>query len=224
MQPSTNHLSGYGYHGDFMMGWDENFLQSAVDTCTNPSGLISDCPLFTIQDSNTYSSCKFPMPDDQKADNLTGPMDTLPGNVQIQAGPAYATPGGSSGGAATSAVVPTVSYSAGSSIATGETYMPGGIFIASSSSFPADSPTPTPSSTPSPSPTPTPTPDPLPANERIVSTMYSTMGNEVLELVMVEQEITIYESVTATTITTITGMRKRDRRRHLRKHHAHGRS
>ncbi|KAH0122003.1 hypothetical protein KCU82_g22542, partial [Aureobasidium melanogenum] len=42
--------TGYGYHGDFQMGWDSSdFLQSAVDTCTNASGQIQDCPLFDIQ-------------------------------------------------------------------------------------------------------------------------------------------------------------------------------
>jgi hypothetical protein len=58
----------------------------------------------------------------------------------------------------------------------------------------------------------------LPANEKIVSTMYSTMGNEVLELVMIEEKITVYVSTTATTTTTVAGMKWKRRDSHLRRH------
>ncbi len=46
-----------------MMGWERSFLQSAVDTCTNPSGQIEDCALFDIQSSADFSSCKIKLPD-----------------------------------------------------------------------------------------------------------------------------------------------------------------
>ncbi|KAH0113179.1 WSC-domain-containing protein, partial [Aureobasidium melanogenum] len=33
--------TGYGFHGDFINGWDVPTLQSAIDECTNDSGLLS---------------------------------------------------------------------------------------------------------------------------------------------------------------------------------------
>lgn len=46
-----------------MMGWERPFLQSAVNNCTNLSGQIEDCPLFDIQSSDDFSSCKIKLPD-----------------------------------------------------------------------------------------------------------------------------------------------------------------
>lgn len=89
-------LSGCGYHGDFINGWDVDFLQSAVDTCTNPSGEVSDCPLFDIQDDSDAKQCFFDMPEQLQEDNCEGPRDGLCGGVPVQHGPEYAselTPG-----------------------------------------------------------------------------------------------------------------------------------
>lgn len=190
------------------MGWDENLLQNAVNTCTNPSGEMYDCPLFTIQDDSVSSACQFLMPAALESENAEDPGTELPGNVQIQSGPAYATYGGGGGspGGATSAAVPTLPYSAGAS-----TSIAGGIFAEATGSYSAPT-------TPSPTPTPAPTTNPLLPGESIVSTMYTTLGNEVMEIVMVEQEITVYVSTTATTMTTVTEMRRKKHRRHG---HAH---
>ncbi|TVY13974.1 hypothetical protein LARI1_G009154, partial [Lachnellula arida] len=49
--------TGNGYHGDFIMGWDEQFLQDASNQCTNLSGKIEDCPLFDIQPLGESSAC-----------------------------------------------------------------------------------------------------------------------------------------------------------------------
>lgn len=84
--------TGYGFHGDFIMGWDEELLTKAVNTCTNLSGLVTDCPLFTIQDPAVAASCSLAsiptvaFDEGKKVKNL----DHLPGNLEIQAGPAYA--------------------------------------------------------------------------------------------------------------------------------------
>ncbi|KAA8573389.1 hypothetical protein EYC84_004975 [Monilinia fructicola] len=135
---SNGDPTGYGYHGDFIMGWDVDFLQSAVDTCTNLSGRIEDCPLFDIQDESVWGTCSIDIPSNIKGDDVTGPMDALPGDNPIQSGPGLATSGSipvntgkasstkssststkasSSKATTTSAVVPTLPYSAGSSIA-----------------------------------------------------------------------------------------------------------
>ncbi|KAI9647742.1 hypothetical protein NHQ30_004128 [Ciborinia camelliae] len=149
---SNGDPTGYGYHGDFMMGWEETFLQEAVSTCTNLSGKISDCPLFNIQDESIYGSCNFTMPAALESDDVVGPMAELPGNCPIQSGPQAATtmPAASGTGessststsptsstsaattTSTSAVVPSLAYSAGSTIVAslGQTYAPGGVFAA----------------------------------------------------------------------------------------------
>jgi hypothetical protein len=205
-RPIINSISGFGYHGDFINGWDVGFLQDAVNTCTNLSGEMSDCPLFTLQDASVSDSCQFPIPDNLKNDNPKSPGTTLPGDVPVistgTAGPGTV--------ASTVAAVPTLSYSAGAS-----TNIAGGIFAAATGAYP-DPTTPLPAPSSSPSPTPTPTTNPLLPGESIVSTMYSTLTdqNAVLELVIVDQEVTVYVSTTATTTATVMAMKRRKHRRH----------
>lgn len=210
-------LAGFGYHGDFMMGWDPVFLQDAVDQCTNLSGQIEDCPLFDIQSSDAYSNCNITLPSAIANEDVVGPMPTLPGNVPIVSGPAPAngaTAGGTATGAPTAPVsptgsqaLPTLSYSAGSSLASTDTYIPGGIFavsIASSSSQvagPVDAQI-----------TPAPTTSAAPLNtESFFSTQYTTSGQVVLEVLWVEEIVTVTDPVTSTVMVP-------GRKRHLKRH------
>lgn len=39
--------TGYGFHGDFVNGWDVAALKNATANCTNDSGKLSDCPVFS---------------------------------------------------------------------------------------------------------------------------------------------------------------------------------
>ena len=73
---------GYGYHGDFIAGWDADFLQSAVNKCTNPSGKVEDCPLFDLQSQGEQKKCQMQIPDEVKDEDCKGPRDGLPGNGQ----------------------------------------------------------------------------------------------------------------------------------------------
>ncbi|POS88426.1 hypothetical protein EPUL_000172, partial [Erysiphe pulchra] len=84
--------TGYGFHGDFIMGWDEELLSKAVNTCTNLSGVVSDCPLFTIQDPSVAASCSLASVPTVAANEgkIVENLDHLPGNLEVQAGPAYA--------------------------------------------------------------------------------------------------------------------------------------
>lgn len=80
-----------------MTGWKVDFLQNAVETCKNPSGEISDCPVFDNHilenhiDGVSNGRCNFEMPEKLEDDHCKGPRDGLCGGVPIQSGPTYAT-------------------------------------------------------------------------------------------------------------------------------------
>ncbi|GAD91825.1 hypothetical protein PVAR5_0406 [Paecilomyces variotii No. 5] len=78
--------TGNGYHGDMIMGWEEDFLQQAVDTCTNPSGEVEDCPLFDIQSDNDQIQCHFDVPSDLLDEDVLF-HHGLPGGLQLSWGP-----------------------------------------------------------------------------------------------------------------------------------------
>jgi hypothetical protein len=81
---------GYGYHGDFYSGWNQSFLQNAVNHCTNGSGLLEDCQYFTIQDDSIATGCTIDLPAELLDEDTQGPMPSLPGDVPISTGPALA--------------------------------------------------------------------------------------------------------------------------------------
>jgi len=193
----TDKATGYGYHGDFIMGWDPAFLQSAVNTCTNPSGEIQDCSLFDIQDSSVYSNCNISTPAVLTSENVVSPNGQLPGNPAIVSGPGYASgaeagtsraPSGSS-----AAAVPTLSHSDGQILASSDTYVPGAVFAVSTST--SSTPTPSIASTqPTSSPAPTTIASTAAAqSESYFSTQYLTSGQTVSEILWVEETVTITE-------------------------------
>jgi hypothetical protein len=64
-----------------MTGWDPTFLASAIKQCTSLSGLISDCPLFTINYQKTpESTCNYEAPAAAAVENCNGPLQSLCGN------------------------------------------------------------------------------------------------------------------------------------------------
>lgn len=170
-------ILGFGNHADFFNGWDESFLQDAINRCTNPSGVMSDCPKFMengpLQDEPTQESCK--LADGFKAfsafDVTDGTLASLPGGVTVQDGPESAKPKGA--GAAVAAAAATLIHQALAPAAPASTYAPSintdlpaeisssivpdvGIFqevtTSSSSSTPPPPPPATSTTTPSPSP------------------------------------------------------------------------
>ncbi|GAA5890549.1 hypothetical protein JCM6882_002958 [Rhodosporidiobolus microsporus] len=43
--------TGFGWHGDFMTGWDIDLLQKAIETCLSPtSGGLDECPILELYD------------------------------------------------------------------------------------------------------------------------------------------------------------------------------
>lgn len=77
---STGDTTGYGYHGDFMNGWDQDILRQAIDTCTNDSGNIEDCHVLELQSVEAQQQCKkgIEIPED-----VFGPLHELPGCNKI---------------------------------------------------------------------------------------------------------------------------------------------
>ncbi|KZF23573.1 putative WSC domain protein [Xylona heveae TC161] len=73
---SSGDATGYGYHGDFVNGWDVPTLQNAVDTCLADSGALTDCPVFELYDDSFCQSCKIPPSVDEQVD---GVLEFLPG-------------------------------------------------------------------------------------------------------------------------------------------------
>lgn len=84
---STGDDTGYGYHGDFVNGWDVPTLQKAVNECTADSGVIEDCPVFDFFTTDFSNGCKvFSSIDEQ----TSGTLDALPGCNPVTSGPELA--------------------------------------------------------------------------------------------------------------------------------------
>ncbi|OLN86944.1 hypothetical protein CCHL11_04549 [Colletotrichum chlorophyti] len=235
-------VQGYGYHADFIAGWDEEFLQSAINTCTNPSGRIEDCPVFDLQSESDARQCEMKVPSIVAMDNVTGPDSILPGNVAIT----YAD-GSSEGGAqpvsssssTLSQTVPVLTYKPGETATANP--LPGQVFH-ETGKIPYGSSSSTPSvyaeavSTPTPEPTPTPIFESLTTSAPVssaqqsvsfVSTQTITNGNTV-SIILWEEEIvyvTEYEDITSTLTVSATAsvsptpILRAKRHLHAHRHH-----
>jgi hypothetical protein len=123
---------GYGYHADFINGWDIDVLQSAVTDCTNESGRVEDCKHFNnkLQTEAQQDKCEIQeMPTALKADDCAGPAKGLCGNVPVQYGPGYANPikGGSGEKPTAAPVISSVAAVPTQSYAPARSEGPGGI-------------------------------------------------------------------------------------------------
>lgn len=86
--------TGYGYHGDFVMGWDVNTLQKAILECNNQTpgtaaGQAEACPHFQMQSADAGKACTIKPHINETTD---GTLARLPGCNPIQKGPENATP------------------------------------------------------------------------------------------------------------------------------------
>ncbi|PPQ63224.1 hypothetical protein CVT24_005684 [Panaeolus cyanescens] len=74
--------TGYGYHADFINGWDHGVLQNAVDNChCNPYGDATCCVEQGIFDMNQGKNCRITKALDEQT---TGTLLRLPGNNPVQ--------------------------------------------------------------------------------------------------------------------------------------------
>ncbi|RYP67675.1 hypothetical protein DL770_008571 [Monosporascus sp. CRB-9-2] len=242
---SNGDPTGFGYHADFMTGWDEDFLQEAVDRCTNPSGELFDCPVFMengpLRTEAEQNQCTLEYPDPEcDVDSTTSVVfKALPGNVDVNDTPGATTKsagffdhftsafGFGSDKETTTHTAPTLSYSPAPS--SGVIGMPGGAFIettassassTSASDFAAEA-IPTPPPTTSAPPLPTVTSEPG-VSYQVVSTETVTQGNQVEEIVWKEAVVYVTEDSVTTTVTPAAPLEKA-RRSHIARHQHHGR-
>ncbi|KAH6691339.1 WSC domain-containing protein [Plectosphaerella plurivora] len=220
---SNGDALGYGYHGDFIAGWDEGFLQQVLETCTNESGNIVDCPLFDIVSEDVARQCSIDVPDELKDEDVVGPRASLPGELGI----IWEDHVEGGGKPISSDVLNTISNFPPNQLSTYE-YVPviptpNSPEAAPVESTPSPAPSPIPSgdfgaahielapvaAEPSPEPpatTPAPVPEPVTAEESkyFVSTQTVTQGN-VVSIIYWEEEIvyvTEYEDITTTLTVT----------------------
>lgn len=91
---STGDPTGFGFHGDLLMGWDYDVLSRAVEECTNMSGRIEDCPPFAglIPQTKQWLDPKTCEVDSYVNEDFSSKtLAALPGCNQIQPGPGKAT-------------------------------------------------------------------------------------------------------------------------------------
>lgn len=81
--------TGYGYHADYMMGWPEATLKSAMASCNDQSGQLSACSVLSARSEQEMNDCSIPNRVDE---DLDGWLTQLPGCNTVQAGPGRASP------------------------------------------------------------------------------------------------------------------------------------
>lgn len=83
---STGDVTGAGFHGDFMMGWDEDVLKEALEECGNADGdMIDSCkPLQPSHIKNYEDVC--PMQKPISDEPVRGVIDKLPGCRNVSTG------------------------------------------------------------------------------------------------------------------------------------------
>lgn len=89
---SNGDPTGYGFHGDFLNGWDVPTLQALTDDCTNLSGVPSDCNKITFFTDEEMSQCKIPRQIHEPLGIFSPPLAQLPGCNPLTYGPGPATP------------------------------------------------------------------------------------------------------------------------------------
>lgn len=203
------------------MGWDStNFtLQEAVDTCTDLSGEIEACPLFTVISEAEQNECHFDTPAALMKEDIAGPLKSLPGGVALAWGPEPANMANSDSdsGSTTTVTIPTLSYSAGSTATNNASVVPGNVFKVT----PTTTVLPT---TAAITEAPTLTSAASGAYVTVGTSTYTftgTDGSVTISEIVIEEAVTWVTELTTTTVTvepTGVARRRRDAHVHAHKH------
>ncbi|KAH7097284.1 WSC-domain-containing protein [Auriculariales sp. MPI-PUGE-AT-0066] len=87
---SNGDPTGYGFHGDFISGWDENILQQAVNQCTAESGDIRECNILEFRTDDEMNSCVIPPRTLDKTEGWhTSDSDSTPTETPLPSGGGY---------------------------------------------------------------------------------------------------------------------------------------
>ncbi|KAI2613481.1 WSC-domain-containing protein [Hypoxylon fragiforme] len=81
--------TGFGFHGDFMNGWEMDVLKAAISTCANDdssNGQISKCPPLA-KSQNPYYATNCPERPAIVNEKVRGMIDCLPGCNVVTTGP-----------------------------------------------------------------------------------------------------------------------------------------
>lgn len=201
---SNGDPTGYGYHGDFISGWEEGVLDSAINNsdCTGTpgdpgSGLQENCPVFKLQSSYDATQCKMEVPEALQ-NELIDFAPNLPGNVLIQAGPERAVVPGHPGASSSESL----SSTSASTRASESSTLPSATIAATSSAGPTQPEVTNPVSA---------------TNSGHVigtSTIYMNDGVEI-DVILIEEVVTVTAVETVPAIET--------RRNHLHRHRYKGR-
>ncbi|CAJ2506776.1 Uu.00g079620.m01.CDS01 [Anthostomella pinea] len=84
--------TGFGFHGDFINGWDQTVLQDAIEQCVNNdslNGVISQCPPLA-KSQTPYASVNCPERQAIVNEQVKGTLSQLPGCNPVTPGPARA--------------------------------------------------------------------------------------------------------------------------------------
>lgn len=89
---SQGDTTGYGFHGDFMNGWDPATLKAALDQgCANtPGGAIADCAAFRPSDNPKTYAQNCPERPALVDEPVHGMIAKLPGCIKMTSGPGAA--------------------------------------------------------------------------------------------------------------------------------------
>lgn len=89
---SQGDTTGYGFHGDFMNGWDPATLKAALDQgCANtPGGVIADCAAFRPSDNPKTFAQNCPERPALVDEPVHGMIPKLPGCIKMTSGPGAA--------------------------------------------------------------------------------------------------------------------------------------
>lgn len=88
---SQGDTTGYGFHGDFLNGWDTDTLTSAIKDCaTTADGTVGNCPAFKASDNPNSFAQACPQQEPIIDEPVTGTVSQLPGCIKMTSGPASA--------------------------------------------------------------------------------------------------------------------------------------